>query len=282
VFLGRPCNEKIDIYALGVVLWEICTHEMPVRGRMREIRVPEECPREIFDLINACLAESPDGRPSAKEVHRSIKMWRHKWMLAIRAKYDSPPQLERRSSVDSMRRSSDSADGSILLSNTSSEMRSGPRRSSSLGNSGEHLMTAHSTDSRTHDHRRPDEIADADIDGEDNILYRSGESVQQEVEDSLLQRPQPTDWKRGGDDAMHTIREEQSAAGIPKDSQYSMFAQMAAQMKPFDDESSEGSEHVSEDKTPTHDSANSTVAHAIDVMDGSQTRHKLSGDKSNS
>ena len=23
VFLGRPCNEKIDIYALGVVLWEV-------------------------------------------------------------------------------------------------------------------------------------------------------------------------------------------------------------------------------------------------------------------
>ena len=55
VILNTKCNSSADVYSFGVVLWEICTGEIPVRGRMRPLRVPEECPQAVADLIQACL-----------------------------------------------------------------------------------------------------------------------------------------------------------------------------------------------------------------------------------
>ena len=36
--LGDPVDEKHDIFSLGVLLWEICTTEVPERGCMRLLR----------------------------------------------------------------------------------------------------------------------------------------------------------------------------------------------------------------------------------------------------
>ena len=35
----------MDVYSFGVVLWEIVTREMPMRGRLRDVMVPSECPQ---------------------------------------------------------------------------------------------------------------------------------------------------------------------------------------------------------------------------------------------
>lgn len=78
ILLGRQCNEKVDVYSFGVIMWEVVSHEQPSRGRMRNLKVPQECPVEINSLINVCLSEDPADRPSAKEVYDSLKMWRDK------------------------------------------------------------------------------------------------------------------------------------------------------------------------------------------------------------
>lgn len=68
VLAGKRCTEKADIFSFGVVLWEICTGEAPARGDMRPLQAPEDCPQEIVDLYQACTAENPDDRPTAKDL----------------------------------------------------------------------------------------------------------------------------------------------------------------------------------------------------------------------
>ena len=36
LLLGQRCTAKADIYSFGVVLWEIATGDMPVRGQLRD------------------------------------------------------------------------------------------------------------------------------------------------------------------------------------------------------------------------------------------------------
>ena len=38
VLMGGRCSEKVDIFSFGVVLWELCTGESPVRGRLRPVK----------------------------------------------------------------------------------------------------------------------------------------------------------------------------------------------------------------------------------------------------
>ena len=34
----KPCNESADMWAFGVILWEICSGEKPVNRAMRQLR----------------------------------------------------------------------------------------------------------------------------------------------------------------------------------------------------------------------------------------------------
>ncbi|KAI3429894.1 hypothetical protein D9Q98_010205 [Chlorella vulgaris] len=65
---GARCTEKVDIYSFGIVLWEICSGQAPERGRLRDVRVPQECPQEARLLILQCLDASPSKRPTALQL----------------------------------------------------------------------------------------------------------------------------------------------------------------------------------------------------------------------
>ena len=41
----------MDCFSYGVVLWEIITKEQTQRGNWRTVRVPEECPAEVEELL---------------------------------------------------------------------------------------------------------------------------------------------------------------------------------------------------------------------------------------
>ncbi|KAI7845368.1 hypothetical protein COHA_001075 [Chlorella ohadii] len=68
VLSGKRCTEKVDLYSYGVVIWEVCTGDVPVRGEMRPLVAPRDCPQEVVDLFNRCVSERPEERPTAAEL----------------------------------------------------------------------------------------------------------------------------------------------------------------------------------------------------------------------
>lgn len=42
------CTLSSDIYSLGVVMHQLLTHEMPIRGELRAINVPSEAPEQVL------------------------------------------------------------------------------------------------------------------------------------------------------------------------------------------------------------------------------------------
>lgn len=106
LLLGEKCSEKVDIYSLGVCLWEVVTQEVPMRGNLRDPVVPRECPQEIADLMTACRQRDQSKRPTAKEVCRLL--------------YQAAPAWEKPEEVRAMLE--DSAENSLASKEVTAEM----------------------------------------------------------------------------------------------------------------------------------------------------------------
>lgn len=73
ILLGGKYTYKVDIFSFGVILWELVTLELPVRGFMRALRAPLECPQGIADLIARCLSADPKERPAVEEIYFALR-----------------------------------------------------------------------------------------------------------------------------------------------------------------------------------------------------------------
>ena len=69
VIMGRRTGPPADIYSLGLVMKEVITGlHITRRGGGRRIRVPDDCPQAISDLVEDCLVGDPARRPTARQV----------------------------------------------------------------------------------------------------------------------------------------------------------------------------------------------------------------------
>jgi serine/threonine protein kinase len=68
VLQGKPCTYSADVFSYGVLLFEIVTGEVPLRGRLVMPRVPEQCPQAVVDLMLRCMQEDPAQRPTANQL----------------------------------------------------------------------------------------------------------------------------------------------------------------------------------------------------------------------
>lgn len=75
---------QADIFSYGVILREIVTHEQPHGGGLRDCRVPQEGPAEIDQLIDSCLSQDPDERPTARDICERIRQWQQVTLTALK------------------------------------------------------------------------------------------------------------------------------------------------------------------------------------------------------
>uniref|UniRef100_A0A7N8XK46 receptor protein-tyrosine kinase n=1 Tax=Mastacembelus armatus TaxID=205130 RepID=A0A7N8XK46_9TELE len=95
IFYNRYTTES-DVWAYGVVLWEIFTHGMqPYYGMGHEeviyyvrdghiLSSPENCPLELYNLMRLCWSTHPSDRPSFSSIHRILERM-HQHTLSMNA-----------------------------------------------------------------------------------------------------------------------------------------------------------------------------------------------------
>lgn len=78
-------STKSDVWAFGVLLWEIATYGMSpypgvelnsVYGLLEKgfrMDAPEGCPPSVYRLMLQCWNWSPSDRPRFKEIHSSLE-----------------------------------------------------------------------------------------------------------------------------------------------------------------------------------------------------------------
>jgi len=82
-FSDVPYTEKVDIFSLGIIFWEIASCQFPYEGindhiisnsvlRGERLGIPSICPIEFKDLIEKCWSQNPDQRPSAADIYDII------------------------------------------------------------------------------------------------------------------------------------------------------------------------------------------------------------------
>ena len=70
VIYRRRATEKIDIWSLGVIIWEVVSGKMPHPGLLI---LPTHCPPALRQLYSKCVNDDPAKRPSAAELLTELR-----------------------------------------------------------------------------------------------------------------------------------------------------------------------------------------------------------------
>ena len=70
VVYRRRATEKIDIWSLGVIMWEVVSGKMPHPGLLI---LPAHCPADLKRLYSSCVEDDPSKRPSASQVVMQLR-----------------------------------------------------------------------------------------------------------------------------------------------------------------------------------------------------------------
>jgi serine/threonine protein kinase len=68
LLLGQRCDSKVDIFSMGVILWEIATGKMPQRGAVFPPEPGPRCPKQLAAIMARCLHVEPSKRPTARQL----------------------------------------------------------------------------------------------------------------------------------------------------------------------------------------------------------------------
>uniref|UniRef100_A0A8C8RFG7 receptor protein-tyrosine kinase n=1 Tax=Pelusios castaneus TaxID=367368 RepID=A0A8C8RFG7_9SAUR len=94
IFYNRYTTES-DVWAYGVVLWEIFSYGMqPYYGMAHEeviyyvrdgnvLSCPDDCPLELYNLMRLCWSKLPSDRPSFASIHRILERMYERAVAAI-------------------------------------------------------------------------------------------------------------------------------------------------------------------------------------------------------